>query len=112
MNCPKCNSVMELVRYQEVEIDRCVKCGGLWLDNHESSLLTLDWVTGFLDTGDLSIGESQDEIDEICCPRCGDRMENYFDLENSQISYEVCVRHGKFFDAGEFSAWLLANFTT
>jgi uncharacterized protein len=32
MNCPKCNSVTEKVTYQNIEVDRCTGCKGIWFD--------------------------------------------------------------------------------
>lgn len=35
MNCPKCKAEMELVRIGGIEIDRCVRCKGIWFDQQE-----------------------------------------------------------------------------
>ncbi|MDI6765942.1 MAG: zf-TFIIB domain-containing protein [Bacteroidota bacterium] len=35
MHCPKCGSELQTITYQEVEIDRCFSCNGLWLDEGE-----------------------------------------------------------------------------
>jgi Zn-finger nucleic acid-binding protein len=110
MECPKCNSVMQLIDFQGVEVDRCSACGGLWFDTGEAEYLTSEWVSEFLDTGDAEVGERHDEMNQINCPRCGELMKNHFDLEKSQISFEVCGEHGKFFDAGEFTLWLNQNY--
>ena len=32
MDCPKCQARLEPVQYAGVEVDRCVRCGGLWFD--------------------------------------------------------------------------------
>ena len=110
MDCPKCNSPMELIAYQGIEVDRCSECGGLWFDTGEAESLTSEWVTEFLDIGDAQTGEEHDEMDQIKCPRCGELMKNHFDLEKSHVSFEVCDKHGKFFDAGEFTVWLKQNY--
>ena len=39
MNCPKCNSMMEKVEYQSIEIDRCTNCYGIWFDMLEAEHL-------------------------------------------------------------------------
>jgi len=39
MKCPKCGIDLEEVKYQEVMIDRCNKCQGIWLDAGELDLL-------------------------------------------------------------------------
>jgi len=35
LRCPRCNVVMKKVRKQDVIIDVCKKCGGIWLDDKE-----------------------------------------------------------------------------
>ena len=106
MECPKCSAKMEEVNFQNVEIDRCEGCSGLWFDTGEAESLSRTWVTEWLDIGDPEIGEKFDHADKVLCPRCNVAMENHFDLEKSQICFEVCPTHGKFFDAGEFTIWL------
>lgn len=40
MKCPKCGSDLEEINYQNVMIDRCNECKGIWLDAGELDLLT------------------------------------------------------------------------
>ena len=35
MKCPRCSSELKLVRYKDIEVDRCPTCEGLWLDHAE-----------------------------------------------------------------------------
>ena len=46
-----------------------------------------------------------DAVDLIDCPRCGKQMRRVMDIEGTHVQYEECDEHGKFFDAGEFTAW-------
>ena len=39
MKCPKCGCDLEEINYQDVMIDRCNECKGVWLDQGELSLL-------------------------------------------------------------------------
>ena len=39
MKCPKCGHDLEEISYQEVMIDRCTECKGVWLDHGELELL-------------------------------------------------------------------------
>ena len=36
MQCPKCRHGMEEVTFEEVTIDRCTHCQGLWFDADEA----------------------------------------------------------------------------
>jgi len=40
MKCPKCGADLEEIYYEEVMIDRCTGCKGIWLDQGELELLT------------------------------------------------------------------------
>ncbi|MBX7109398.1 MAG: zf-TFIIB domain-containing protein [Chitinophagales bacterium] len=35
MNCPSCNTTLVMSQRQQVEIDYCPKCRGVWLDRGE-----------------------------------------------------------------------------
>ncbi len=39
MKCPKCGSDLQEINYQNVVIDRCIECKGIWLDKGELNLL-------------------------------------------------------------------------
>ncbi len=39
MKCPKCGSDLQEVNYQNVMIDTCLECKGIWLDHGELELL-------------------------------------------------------------------------
>jgi Zn-finger nucleic acid-binding protein len=39
MKCPKCGSDLEEVNYENVMIDRCTDCQGIWLDYGELDIL-------------------------------------------------------------------------
>ena len=40
MKCPKCGGDLEEINYQNVMIDTCKECKGIWLDHGELDLLT------------------------------------------------------------------------
>jgi Zn-finger nucleic acid-binding protein len=42
MNCPACSNPMITMELNDVEIDHCVKCGGIWLDAGELEILLDD----------------------------------------------------------------------
>ncbi len=40
MNCPRCDGSLKESKFEEVMIDTCDKCGGVWLDLGELEQLT------------------------------------------------------------------------
>ena len=103
MNCPKCQNSMETVDFEEVEVDRCTNCGGLWFDAMEQQELRSRKGAKKIDTGDKKVGAKRDKEGKIECPRCRARMIRMVDRQQAHIWFESCpVCYGTFLDAGEF----------
>jgi Zn-finger nucleic acid-binding protein len=103
LKCPKCHHGMEEATYEDITIDRCTGCGGLWFDGDEAQRLKHLPGSEVLDSGDPKKGRHYDRRADICCPRCGKPMEKSSDWKQVHIWYEVCRDHGIFMDAGEFT---------
>ena len=106
MKCPKCSGEMAIVSYDEIKVDRCISCGGLWFQPEELRALRDDiWMADYiLDSGDKTTGKRANAIKNIECPECGVAMKQEFDAEQPHITYESCpIGHGTFLDAGEFT---------
>lgn len=103
MQCPKCAQAMEKVTFQDVEIDRCINCGGMWFDMLELEELKKMDGSEQIDTGSNDIGKQYNEVDRIQCPVCHTPMLRMVDKEQHHIWYEGCATcYGVFLDAGEF----------
>ena len=85
-----------------VTYDLCEGCEGLWFDTGEAEKLKDTWRPDFIDRGDPDKGKQFNEIREVDCPRCGQRMDEVTDSKQVHIDLEVCPDHGVFMDAGEF----------
>ena len=104
MECPKCQAQMEVVRFEEVEVDRCVRCGGLWFDALEPEELKGRAGAEGIDTGPTWQAAMHNVQVKVFCPREGALMIRMVDPARPQIWVESCpVCHGTFFDAGEFT---------
>lgn len=103
LKCPKCHHDMEKVTYEDITIDRCINCGGLWFDGDEADRLKRVPGSEVVDTGDPVKGRNYDSCADINCPHCGKVMEKSSDWKQVHIWYEICRDHGIFMDAGEFS---------
>ncbi|MBT8437471.1 MAG: zf-TFIIB domain-containing protein [Gammaproteobacteria bacterium] len=103
MNCPKCFSKFEKVSFDEIEVDRCLGCQGLWFDMLEKEDLVKLKGSEVIDIGDDQVGEEYDVLRAIKCPQCTVKMLPMVDKDQVHIKYESCpVCYGTFFDAGEF----------
>ena len=104
MECPKCQARMEVVRFEDIEVDRCVRCGGLWFDVLEDEELRGRAGSEAIDTGPTWQAAMHDVQGKVFCPIDGALMVRMVDAAQSRIWVESCpVCHGTFFDAGEFT---------
>jgi uncharacterized protein len=104
MECPKCQARMEVVRFEDIEVDRCVRCGGLWFDVLEDEELRGRAGSEAIDTGPTWQAAMHDVQGKVFCPIGGALMVRMVDAAQSHIWVESCpVCHGTFFDAGEFT---------
>jgi uncharacterized protein len=104
MECPKCQAQMEVVQFEEVEVDRCVRCGGLWFDVLEHEELRGRAGAETIDTGPRWQAAMHDVQRKVFCPTDGTLMVRMVNAAQPHIWVESCpVCHGTFFDAGEFS---------
>ena len=110
MKCPKCAAEMELVTFEDVTVDRCTGCKGIWFDASEQKLLKAKKGAEAIDIGDVAVGKKMDKINDINCPRCLKPMIRMVDVDQHHIDYEACTTcFGIFLDAGEFKD--LKNYT-
>lgn len=101
--CPRCKVSLELKRKDEIEIDICPRCNGLWLDRGEFDILTAESTVYREEklTKEYSRPPLPDEIAYIPCVRCGKLMvkKNYARI--SGVITDECGRHGVWLDSGE-----------
>ncbi|MGI9221927.1 MAG: MFS transporter [Woeseiaceae bacterium] len=104
MRCPKCRADMVQTKIDEIEIDRCSTCHGLWFDEGELEGMRNRQAAEILDVGDVSIGKQQNDIEDYRCPRCAGAMIRLVDPQQTHIWFEQCGScRGSFFDAGELT---------
>ena len=102
MDCPVCKNAMVTLELQEVEIDYCTECEGIWLDAGELELL--------LDDPEKSKRLIESFVsDPACterkrkCPICYRKMEKVVvGRDEPRLLIDRCMReHGLWFDKGE-----------
>ena len=104
MNCPACKNPMVILELNQVEIDYCTVCKGIWLDMGE-----LDLIFSSADKKEIANSFSiNNEFDEIKrkCPNCKKKMDKV-EFENTGIIIDKCTDdHGVWFDGGELKSIL------
>lgn len=102
MDCPICkNEPMIVLELNQVEIDYCLSCKGIWLDAGElelllgSSMETMEFLNSF--TVDNLTKEKKHK-----CPVCNKKMEKILVAGNRNVRVDKCkYKHGIWFDSGE-----------
>ena len=106
MKCAKCGGEMEKVLFEDIEVDRCTWCKGLWFDALEHEHLKAMAGSESIDIGDPEAGEATNEVRKVDCPVCKTAMIKMVDNNQPDLRYESCKScYGVFFDAGEFKQY-------
>ncbi|MEE9199256.1 MAG: zf-TFIIB domain-containing protein [Dehalococcoidia bacterium] len=98
MNCPRCNTALKVEHYKGIEVDRCPKCEGVWLDFHE-----LDQLEDTVFAKDELKGtmEYSPRPSDITCPKCQGQM-TIFNYRAYNLPIDACNdEHGFWLDRGE-----------
>jgi len=110
MICPVCKSDMIVVEYNNIELDHCNDCHGVWFDSTELELLltsmNLENQTLLLDDM-LKSPEAESSEKKRKCPICRKNMKKTTIGEHPGVLVDVCpLGHGLWFDGGEMAQLL------
>ncbi|MDT8302085.1 MAG: zf-TFIIB domain-containing protein [Sedimentisphaerales bacterium] len=102
MDCPVCKNAMITLELQEVEIDYCTDCGGIWLDAGELELLLGEREKAALLLKSFKIDSRATEKTRKC-PICNKKMQKVVVSSSKPILLiDKCRRSdGLWFDKGE-----------
>jgi len=104
MNCPVCKDSMIVLELEQVEIDYCTSCEGIWLDAGEIELL-LETEQERARFSNLLIEDSSVKEKSYRCPICSKKMEKVFVGEKRKILIDKCKKnHGLWLDKGELES--------
>ncbi len=112
LRCPKDGTLMEKSRVASggVTVDRCAKCGAVWLDKHELERILAAGAADKVDLGPFGKDKPNGPIAPLQCPRDRSIMTEVADARQMHVLVMVCSEcGGKLLDAGELID--LANFT-
>ena len=106
MQCPKCNDNMEVKKIENVEIDVCSKCAGVWFDQDELRKAK-DQTEPDLNWMDFEIWKHEDRFKfsqkPINCPKCKIDMV-IINYEDTNAEFDYCPQcRGTWLDEGEFN---------
>jgi hypothetical protein len=98
---------MLVLEVDQVEVDHCTKCGGVWLDAEEMDLL-LDGSEGREEIRRRAVVDTKSKEKKRRCPICSKKMEKARisrEGVETKILIDRCKRHhGTWLDGGELDA--------
>lgn len=102
MDCIKCDGELVETVIDEVQVDRCNKCSGVWFDFGELKQV-LDGSNIDNLRNEIDNNEGHDS-QKSKCPRCGGEgnMVQVTSLKNNGVHIDTCsVCYGQWLDGGE-----------
>lgn len=112
--CPRDGATMRRFDFAGVVVDRCIRCGGIWLDLGELRQLLEAPVDARERLSDFDGGHGLDDTSSAtgggACPRDTMILTRVRDARQRHIEYDLCMHcGGVFFDTGELAD--LSRFT-
>lgn len=96
MLCPVCKKEMMILEYNDVELDYCPICEGIWLDQGELELM-LGMRDQRIDLSDIPDSARSKRR----CPRCRKKMTKAH-FPDTEVEVDICTRDGGLWlDKGE-----------
>ncbi|MFH1776829.1 MAG: zf-TFIIB domain-containing protein [Candidatus Omnitrophota bacterium] len=101
MDCLVCREPMVVLELDEVEIDHCLSCSGIWLDAGELELLLESSVDKDALLRSFEVDTTTTETPKKC-PICLKKMQKVLCGRDKKILIDKCRdNHGLWFDRGE-----------
>ena len=102
MDCPVCKSAMITLELNDVEIDFCCDCNGIWLDSGEIELLIANAQQTQTLLDSFKIAKNLTEKQRKC-PICLKKMQKIsVSQSEATLIIDKCPKgHGLWFDKGE-----------
>ncbi len=107
MDCPICQKPMVVLELNQIEVDHCLSCGGVWLDREEMDLLLEGSTAGQEIRQHITADPTSTEAPRKC-PICSKKMEKARvarEGHTESILIDRCTKqHGTWLDGGELQA--------
>jgi len=111
--CPHCNDKLETIKMPSIEnlfIERCNQCFGLFFDKGELDLILKKSVTNVNEVNFKLIKninkdwfESKTPVKYIKCPVCNEFMDRHLFAKKSGVVIDTCRHHGIWLENGEIT---------
>ncbi len=103
MDCPVCKRGMVVLELERIEIDHCLNCGGIWLDQGELELILEDALAKD-ELLDYFQPNNKSKEKKRRCPICLKKMQKIScGIDKKDLIDKCANNHGLWFDKGELA---------
>ena len=108
-NCPKCSTKLEVIISNNMQLDKCLTCGGLWFDKNELfTLLTSSETINFIIDGIRDEESKKHDKEGGKCPICDVELNRINSETEPELYIDVCPEcSGVWLDKGELTSLAL-----
>lgn len=117
MDCPRCNKLLqtEIIKdiKENIEVDTCSTCGGIWFDHRELSKIDKIAEPTFFEI--RKIPKTKEQMKILHCPSCNDSIELHKaeHPRDKKVIIDYCPNcKGIWLDKGELEAIQKENWFT
>ena len=107
MECPRCADPLEEVQLDQITLDQCPTCRGIWFDFAELGPVLSMARRELHKLGDKgeTPGDGRTEKEKLYCPRCESRLVRVRSTENPNVSLRGCLScYGHWLDGSAIHA--------
>jgi len=101
MNCPDCSYPLIILEVEQIEVDHCLACKGVWLDAGELELV-LEGAEN-RDRIMATLADCKEGTDKkVRCPMCNRHLDKVSYGDDKKVQLDKCPDgHGLWFEHGE-----------
>jgi len=98
MDCPRCRRMLGEIKLDDLVLDRCAECGGMWFDFAELERILSRDARVLRDLLPDVEMRPQPEEDSLPCPRCGGTLIRMRTSPGRVIYYACFTCYGRWLD--------------
>lgn len=103
MTCPRCSTLLGLVRQRDFTLQGCTSCGGVWLNSVDAQRFAMAPPADVVERAaqaQAMAPNSPPLAGPINCPICAQSLSRHR-VERAGVEVDFCAAHGTWFDGGE-----------
>ena len=101
MICPRCETALHEVMLEEIVLDSCDKCAGIWFDFAELERVLSRDTQSLRKLLPKSERQADMSVENLPCPRCEDKLVRMRASPDRMVYYACLTCYGRWLDGCE-----------